>query len=98
MLFLTAALGLALAAGLFFSVRLIMLRVWSTATVPNVVGLEIKDAEELLTREGLKFEEMFFSNENVKANVVFMQAPDEHEIKQKGDTVISTKIIAKQEI
>ena len=85
---LTAAFGLVLAAVLFFSIRAILSSVWSTVTVPNVIGLDVKDAEALLKKEGLKFEEMFFSNENVKANTVFMQAPEEKQVKQKGDTVM----------
>ena len=84
----TVALGLVIAAGLWVGVRLILNKIWTTATVPYVIGLDVKDAEELLTKEGLTYEEMFFSNETVKANVVFMQAPEEKAIKQKGDTVM----------
>ena len=85
---LTALLGIALAVGLFFGIRAILFRVWTTAMIPNVTGLDVKDAEDVLTKEGLKFEELYFSNENVKANIVFKQTPDENEIKQKGDTVL----------
>ncbi len=85
---LTTGLGLVLAVGLFFGIRAIFDRVVTTATVPNVIGLDVKDAEDLLSREGLKFEEMYYSNENVKVNTVFMQAPEENEIKRIGDTVM----------
>ena len=85
---LTTILGIALLVGLFFGIRAILFRVWTTAMIPNVTGLDVKDAEDVLTKEGLKFEELYFSNENVKANVVFKQTPDENEIKQKGDTVL----------
>ena len=85
---LTTLLALAIITGFYFGIKAIIVRVWSTATVPNVIDLDVKDAEELLTREGLKYEEMYYSHESVRANHVFMQSPRENEIKQKGDTVM----------
>ena len=85
---LTILMGIALAAVLFFSGRAIYRRVITTATVPFVTGIDVKDAEELLNREGLKYEELYVNSEEVKANVVQKQNPDPETIVRKGDTVI----------
>lgn len=85
---LTILMGVALALILFFSARAIYHRVITTATVPFVTGLDVKDAEELLAREGLKYEKLFVNTEDVKANVVQKQNPDPETIVRKGDTVI----------
>lgn len=84
----TIILGIALVTGLFFGVRAIFHQVTTTATVPAVLEMNVKDAEELLTREGLKYEEMFFNNENVKVNTVFVQKPEADTVVRKGDTVL----------
>ena len=60
----------------------------TTATVPNVKDLDVEDAKELLTREGFKYIEQYYINDNVKANTVFMQNPKENTVKRKGDTVM----------
>ena len=85
---LTALLGLALAVGIFFGVRAIYGRVVTTTRVPYVTGLDVKDAEELLTREELLFEEMYFNTDEVKVNVVMVQKPEAEAIVRKGDTVM----------
>lgn len=84
----TVIMGVCLATVLFFSGRAIYQRVITTATVPFLTGLDVKDAEDLLTREGLKFEELFVNTEDVKANVVQKQKPEPETIVRKGDTVI----------
>ena len=85
---LTTLLTLAIVSGFYFGVKAIIVRVWSTATVPNVIGLNIEDAERILNREGLKYQPIYVSDANEKANHVLKQVPDENEIMQKGDTVI----------
>ena len=85
---LTVLLSIVLVAGLYLGVRMILRRVWSTATVPNVIGLEVEDAQELLNREGLNSQIIPLRSEKYKANTVFLQTPKENEIMQKGDTVI----------
>ena len=61
---LTALLGLLLCAGLFLGARAVFRQVVTTATVPNVKDLDVEDAKELLTREGFKYIEQYFINEN----------------------------------
>ena len=85
---LTVLMGVVLALILFFSAKAIYNRVITTATVPFVTGLDVKDAEELLSREGLKYEKLFVNTEDVKANVVQKQNPDPETIVRRGDTVI----------
>ena len=85
---LTTALGIALAVGLFFAITAIFNSVVTTATVPFLTGLEVNDAKELLQREDLKFELMYFNSEEVKANIVFSQNPEGDTVVRKGDTVL----------
>ena len=85
---LTILLGLLLCAGLYFGARAVFRQVVTTATVPNVKDLDVEDAKELLTREGFKYIEQYYINDNVKANTVFMQNPKENTVKRKGDTVM----------
>ena len=85
---LTALLSMALCAGLFFGARAVFRQVVTTATVPNVKDLDVEDAKALLTKEGFKYIEQYYINENVKANVVFMQSPKENTVKRRGDTVM----------
>ena len=85
---LTTVLGLMLATGLFFGIRAIFDRVVTTATVPNVTGLEIKDAEELLVREGLKYKELYVDSDDIKVNVVMYQNPEADTVVRKDDTVL----------
>lgn len=85
---LTVLLGLLLCAGLYFGAQAVFRQVVTTATVPNVKDLDVEDAKELLTREGFKYIEQYYINDNVKANTVFMQNPKENTVKRKGDTVM----------
>ena len=85
---LTVLLTLAIITGFYFGIKTIIVQVWSTVTVPNVIGLNVEDAERILDREGLKYKELYVSDANQKANHVCMQVPGENEIMQKGDTVM----------
>ncbi len=85
---LTTALGIFLAVGLFFGITAIFNSVVTTATVPFLTGLEVKDAKELLAREDLKYELMYFNSEEVKANIVMVQKPEGDTVVRKGDTVL----------
>ena len=87
---LTTALGIALAAGLFFGIRAVFNQVVTTATVPFLTGLDVEDAEELVTREDLKYKIMYVNSDDVKVNIVMFQNPDAETIKRKGDTVMLT--------
>ena len=85
---LTIALGLILAAGLFFGIRAIYDQVVTTATVPNVVDELLSDAQEMLASEGLRYEVLYVNNEKVKVNTVFKQKPDPETVLRKGDSVM----------
>ena len=85
---LIAALSLAIVTGLFFGTRAIFASVFNRVKVPYLIDLEVKDAEELLTKEGLKFKEMYVNSETVKVNTVLLQNPDADSDATKGDTVM----------
>lgn len=84
----TTVLGIALAVGLAFGIITILNRIISTVTVPYLIGLDVKDAKELLAREDLKYEEIYINSDDVKVNVVMLQNPEADIVKRKGDTVI----------
>ncbi|MBR2661162.1 MAG: Stk1 family PASTA domain-containing Ser/Thr kinase [Clostridia bacterium] len=84
----TTALGIALGVGLFFGITALINNIYTTVYVPSVIGLDVKDAEELLSKEDINFKEVYFNSDEVKANIVFSQNPEEREIIRKGDTVI----------
>ena len=84
----TTVLGLILAAGLYFGISAVFRRVVTTVTVPYVIGMDIREAEDTLAREGLTSKTMYFNTNDVKANIVFMQNPEGYVTKQKGDSVI----------
>ena len=85
---LTSVLGVVLAVVIFFGVRIIFDRVVTTATVPYVTGLDVKDAKEQLTREGLKYKELYVDSDEVKVNVVMYQNPEADTVVRKDDTVL----------
>ena len=87
---LTTVLGIALCVGMFFAVQAIFNSVVTTATVPNVIGLDVKDAQELITREDLTFQIMYVNSDDVKVNNVMLQNPEADIVARKGDTVIIT--------
>ncbi len=84
----TSILGLILVVVLFFGIRAIFDRVVTTATVPNVTGLDVNDAKALLDREGLKYKELYVDSDDVKVNVVMYQNPEADTVVRKEDTVL----------
>lgn len=84
----TSILGLILVVVLFFGIRTIFDRVVTTATVPNVTGLDVNDAKALLDREGLKYKELYVDSDDVKVNVVMYQNPEADTVVRKEDTVL----------
>ena len=85
---LTSMLGVLLAVALFFGIRAIFDRVVTTATVPYVTGMDVKDAKEQLAREGLKFKELYVDSDEVKVNVVMYQNPEADTVVRRDDTVL----------
>ena len=59
-----------------------------TVTVPYLIGMDVKDATELLDKEGLNHTELFFHNDITEENTVFMQNPNENEALPKGSTIM----------
>ena len=86
--FTTALLGLLLVAGLYFGISAVFRRVVTTVTVPDVFGMDVKEAEDVITREGLTFTKIYFTRNDYQSNIVFYQNPEANVTKQKGDNVI----------
>ena len=85
---LTVLFGLALAAALFFGIRTIFRQVYTTATVPDVTGWQLADAEHELDGIGLTFKIEYAANEKYPLDTVVMQNPAADEVKRKGDPVL----------
>ena len=86
--FTTSLLGLLLVAGLYFGISAVFRRVVTTVTVPDVFGMDVKEAEDVITREGLTFTKIYFTRNDYQSNIVFYQNPEANVTKQKGDNVI----------
>ena len=91
---LVVLLALAIGIGLFFGIRSIFNQVFTTTTVPFVKNMQLTDAVETLSREGLKSTPVYVSSDDYSVNTVFGQNPDPEEnpdtIMRKGDTVLLT--------
>ena len=85
---LTTLFGIALAVGIGFGVVAILDRVITTVTVPFLVGMDVKDAKELLAREGLQYNELYVNSDDIKVNVVMYQNPEADTIVREKDTVL----------
>ena len=59
-----------------------------TVVVPDVVGMNVKDADELLDKMGVPSVQLYFSQKDIEENIVFMQKPEKNETLRKDDTVI----------
>ena len=59
-----------------------------TVTVHDVSGMDVKEAEDVITREGLTFTKIYFTRNDYQSNIVFYQNPEANVTKQKGDNVI----------
>lgn len=87
---LTVLLGTALAVGLFFGIRAVYNRIFSTVAIPYVRGFQLSDAIALLENAGLKCEAKYAASDEYAVNTVLLQSPAADTIWRKGDTVLLT--------
>ena len=88
---LDAVAALAICLALFFGGRAIYRQILTTAKVPNVIGMDISEAELTLSREGLTVNTeklVTVSSDEYPANAVTMQNPLPDSTARKGDNVI----------
>ena len=88
--YLTLLIALAVLAVLVIAGRMIFVRIMTTATVPDVIGLELTEAEQILSRDGLKDTPVYVNSEEYPAGRVFLQNPEAESVTRKGDTVLLT--------
>ncbi|MBR4080986.1 MAG: Stk1 family PASTA domain-containing Ser/Thr kinase [Clostridia bacterium] len=62
----------------------------NSATVPDVVGMDIATAERSAARAGLSVEKVEINHPTIGAGVVLLQAPEAESSLRKGDTVVLT--------
>ena len=70
--------------------RIIYHRIMTTATVPDVVGLDLSEADQILSREGLNNTPVYVNSEEYAAGQVFLQNPEADSVTRKGDMVLLT--------
>ena len=56
--------------------------------IPYLIGMNVSEAIELLNTMGVQHTELYFHNDSVEENTVFMQNPNENEKLLKDDTVM----------
>ena len=81
---------LAILALIFFGGRAIYHQIMTTASVPEVTGLELSEATQILSREGLLSTPVYVNSDEYPENTVFLQNPEADTTLQKGDTVLLT--------
>ena len=81
---------LAILALIFFGGRAIYHQIMTKASVPEVTGLELSEATQILSREGLLSTPVYVNSDEYPENTVFLQNPEADTTLQKGDTVLLT--------
>ena len=89
-LYLTLLISLAVLLIIGGAGRIIYHRIMTTATVPDVVGLDLSEADQILSREGLYNTPVYVNSEEYAAGQVFLQNPEAESVTRKGDTVLLT--------
>ena len=88
--YLTMLISLTVILILFGVGRIIYHRIMTTATVPDVVGFDLAEADQILSREGLKNTPVYVNSEEYAAGQVFLQNPEADSVTRKGDMVLLT--------
>jgi serine/threonine-protein kinase len=89
-LYLTILISLAVLAIIGGVGRIIYHRIMTTATVPDVEGLDLSEADQILSREGLNNTPVYVNSEEYAAGQVFLQNPEADSVTRKGDMVLLT--------
>jgi len=87
---LTVVLAACVVAGLFFATQAIYRQVMTSSKVPEVIGMTLAEANQILEREGLKGNPVYVSSEDYEKDTVFLQNPAAESTTRKGDTVLLT--------
>ena len=83
-------LGMALAVGLFFGVRAIITQVVTTVRVPDLIDLQLEEAQRQLKEMDLKSEPVYATSEEYPVNTVMYQSYQPDTVVHKKDTVFLT--------
>ncbi|MCQ2457246.1 MAG: Stk1 family PASTA domain-containing Ser/Thr kinase [Clostridia bacterium] len=90
MIILTTLCTLAVITVLFFGGWFIYQKVMTSATVPEVIGYTLEEAQRLIARQNLKSEVVIVNHDEYAEGTVMMQTPEENTTLRKGDTVVLT--------
>ena len=87
---LTFATGLVVVLGLFIGVASIYQAVTGSAVAPDLVGLTVTEAQTLVKREGLNWQQTEVNHDKIAAGIVISQTPEADSEMRKGDSVVVT--------
>lgn len=76
--------------GLYIGIVSIYEKVVNSAPVPDLVGIDISQAQRAASRVGLDVEVVEINHPNISAGMVILQAPEEGVTLRKGDSVVLT--------
>ncbi len=83
----TIVVTLAVTAVLAFGMWLIYRQIFTTRQVPSVTGMNVNDATAKLSKQGLKYEIISVSSDEVEKNIVTDQQPSASTTVHEGDQV-----------
>ncbi|MBR6165518.1 MAG: Stk1 family PASTA domain-containing Ser/Thr kinase [Clostridia bacterium] len=81
-------LGMIVMAGIWFGGKAIFQRTIYTVQVPNVLGMDLEEAVQILTQSGLTETHRTMPNDQAALNEVYVQNPEAGSTIRKGDAVI----------
>lgn len=90
MTMLTICSAVAVVAALAIGFTAIYQAVMTSGTVPDVLGMNITEAQTEIRKQGLQWEVLEVYNDDIPTGQVFMQVPEEDVVYRKGDTVLLT--------
>ena len=86
----TGVVALMVGCGLYVGITSIYEKVVNSTDVPDLVGMELTQAERTATRQGLVVELVEINHPSIAAGTVILQAPEEGTSMRKGDSVVLT--------
>lgn len=84
----TAMVSLGVIIGLFFGVRALIDRYTTTAVIPDVIGREVAEAQQMILDVGAEVQIKEVSSDEYAAGLIIMQVPDAGETVRKGSDVV----------
>lgn len=86
----TVLTGVVVFFGLVVGVVSVYRSVTDSAVVPELIGLDIAEAQSLVKRAGLKWQQTAVNHDKIAADTVISQTPEADSNMRKGDSIVVT--------